>query len=224
MEQLEDLLGYHFQDHSLLDRALTHSSYINEHHKNKLDSNERMEFLGDSVLGLVVADHLYHTHPDLPEGELTRIRANLVCEKSLYQVAQKLNLGSYLKLGHGEVVAGGRERPSLLADATEAVLASVYLDGGIEPVKELIEHLILENEESNQETRDFKTCLQELVQKKAGQTLSYKLTGESGPDHAKTFSVSVVLNGQEIGSGQGRTKKAAEQEAARDAIDFLGED
>ncbi len=224
MEQLEDLLGYHFQNRSLLDRALTHSSYINEHHKNKLDSNERMEFLGDSVLGLVVADHLYHTHPDLPEGELTRIRANLVCEKSLYQVAQKLNLGSYLKLGHGEVVAGGRERPSLLADATEAVLASVYLDGGIEPVKGLIEHLILENEESNQETRDFKTCLQELVQKKAGQTLSYKLTGESGPDHAKTFSVSVVLNGQEIGSGQGRTKKAAEQEAARDAIDFLGED
>lgn len=222
MKQLEEKLGYHFHNRALLENALTHSSYANEHHMGSLNSNERLEFLGDSVLGMVVADNLYRTFPKLPEGDLTRLRANLVCEGSLVLVAKQLNLGSYLKLGKGEEASGGRERPSIIADAVEAVLAAVYLDGGISQVRRIIQHYILDHmAEVQRASRDHKTYLQELVQRKSGQVLSYHLVGESGLDHAKTFQMEVLLNGQSIGQGVGRNKKEAEQMAAKAAIERL---
>ena len=214
MKTVEEQIGYSFRDRSLLELALTHRSYANEHRAAGVPSNERLEFLGDSILGLVVADHLYRTRPDLPEGDLTRIRAALVCEGSLVQVAQALDLGSYLKLGKGEDHGGGRARPSIQADAVEAMLAAVYLDGG-----KLIHRLVLDQEqEKTAAGRDYKTALQELVQRENGQVLSYRLTGESGPDHAKVFAMEVLLNDGVIGSGQGRSKKEAEQAAAKAAV------
>ncbi|MGN8969205.1 ribonuclease III [Intestinimonas sp. HCP28S3_D6] len=220
MEKLEEKLGYTFHDRRLLENALTHSSYANENKSKGETSNERLEFLGDSVLGMVVADHLYRTHPDMPEGELTRTRAALVCEDSLVEVAAQLELGQYLKLGRGEDAGGGRKRPSIQADAVEAVIAAVYLDGGIGSARKLITNFILTNNEREQEgaVRDFKTALQELVQRESGRVLSYRLMGESGPDHAKVFSVEVDLNGQPIGAGEGRSKKEAEQNAAKAAM------
>ncbi|MFR0912208.1 MAG: ribonuclease III [Evtepia gabavorous] len=208
MKTLEEKIGYSFRDRSLLENALTHSSYANEHRAAGVPSNERLEFLGDSILGLVVADHLYRTRPDLPEGDLTRIRAALVCEGSLVQVAQALDLGSYLKLGKGEDHGGGRARPSIQADAVEAMLAAVYLDGGIGQVRKLIHRLVLDQEqEKTAAGRDYKTALQELVQRENGQVLSYRLTGESGPDHAKVFAMEVLLNDGVIGGGQGRSRR-----------------
>lgn len=220
MEKLEEKLGYTFHDRRLLENALTHSSYANENKSKGENSNERLEFLGDSVLGMVVADHLYRTHPDMPEGELTRTRAALVCEDSLVEVAAQLELGQYLKLGRGEDAGGGRKRPSIQADAVEAVIAAVYLDGGIGSARKLITNFILTNNEREQEgaVRDFKTALQELVQRESGRVLSYRLMGESGPDHAKVFSVEVDLNGKPIGAGEGRSKKEAEQNAAKAAM------
>lgn len=222
MKSLESKLGYQFRDVSLLEHALTHSSYANEHHLGSISSNERLEFLGDSVLGMIVADYLYRTFPDLPEGDLTRIRANLVCENSLVLVAKALNLGHYLKLGKGENACGGRNRPSILADAVEAVLAAVFLDGGLEYDRNIIQHFILNHmDQVNQASRDHKTYLQELVQRKSGQVLTYQLVGESGPDHSKTFTMQVLLNGISIGQGSGRSKKEAEQAAANAAIQRL---
>lgn len=222
MKTLEEKIGYSFRDRSLLENALTHSSYANEHRAAGVPSNERLEFLGDSILGLVVADHLYRTRPDLPEGDLTRIRAALVCEGSLVQVAQALDLGSYLKLGKGEDHGGGRARPSIQADAVESVLAAVYLDGGISAARRLIQHFILDHiSRVHDASKDHKTALQELVQRKTGQDLSYELVGESGPDHAKTFRMEVLLNGEAIGTGEGRSKKEAEQNAAAAAIQAL---
>ena len=222
MKTLEEKIGYAFQDRTLLENALTHSSYANEHRDKGMPSNERLEFLGDSILGLVVADHLYRNRPDLPEGDLTRIRAALVCEGSLVEVAKSLDLGSYLKLGRGEESGGGRKRPSIQADAVEAMLAAVYLDGGIGQARKLIHNLILNQErEKIANGRDFKTALQELVQRESGQVLSYRLVGESGPDHAKCFSMEVLLNGQPIGAGEGRSKKEAEQAAAKAAVGKL---
>lgn len=220
MEALEEKLGYRFNQRALLENALTHSSYANENKSKGETSNERLEFLGDSVLGMVVADHLYRTHPDMPEGELTRTRAALVCEDSLVEVAAQLELGQYLKLGRGEDAGGGRKRPSIQADAVEAVIAAVYLDGGIGSARKLITNFILTNNEREQEgaVRDFKTALQELVQRESGRVLSYRLMGESGPDHAKVFSVEVDLNGRPIGAGEGRSKKEAEQNAAKAAM------
>ena len=220
MEKLEEKLGYTFHDRRLLENALTHSSYANENKSKGETSNERLEFLGDSVLGMVVADHLYRTHPDMPEGELTRTRAALVCEDSLVEVAAQLELGQYLKLGRGVDAGGGRKRPSIQADAVEAVIAAVYLDGGIGSARKLITNFILTNNEREQEgaVRDFKTALQELVQRESGRVLSYRLMGESGPDHAKVFSVEVDLNGRPIGAGEGRSKKEAEQNAAKAAM------
>ena len=220
MEKLEEKLGYTFHDRRLLENALTHSSYANENKSKGETSNERLEFLGDSVLGMVVADHLYRTHPDMPEGELTRTRAALVCEDSLVEVAAQLELGQYLKLGRGEDAGGGRKRPSIQADAVEAVIAAVYLDGGIGSARKLITNFILTNNEREQEgaVRDFKTALQELVQRESGRVLSYRLMGESGPDHAKVFSVEVDLDGKPIGAGEGRSKKEAEQNAAKAAM------
>ncbi len=222
MKTLEEKIGYAFRDRTLLENALTHSSYANEHRDKGMPSNERLEFLGDSILGLVVADHLYRNRPDLPEGDLTRIRAALVCEGSLVEVAKALDLGSYLKLGRGEESGGGRKRPSIQADAVEAMLAAVYLDGGIGQARKLIHNLILNQErEKIANGRDFKTALQELVQRESGQVLSYRLVGESGPDHAKCFSMEVLLNGQPIGAGEGRSKKEAEQAAAKAAVGKL---
>ena len=220
MEKLEEKLGYTFHDRQLLENALTHSSYANENKSKGETSNERLEFLGDSVLGMVVADHLYRTHPNMPEGELTRTRAALVCEDSLVEVAAQLELGQYLKLGRGEDAGGGRQRPSIQADAVEAVIAAVYLDGGIGSARKLITNFILTNNEREQEgaIRDFKTALQELVQRESGRVLSYRLMGESGPDHAKVFSVEVDLDGKPIGAGEGRSKKEAEQNAAKAAM------
>ena len=221
MKNLEERLGYQFQNRTLLENALTHSSYANEHRDAGMPSNERLEFLGDSVLGMVVADHLYREHPNMPEGELTRTRAAMVCEDSLVEVARALNLGRYLRLGKGEDAGGGRERPSILADATEAVIAAIYLDGGIAQARRAIRALILGNEEELSASRDYKTALQELVQKESGSKLTYRLIAETGPDHAKCFTMEVDLNGTVVGTGEGRTKKAAEQAAARAAITAL---
>ena len=221
MNTLEEKLGYSFQNRELLENALTHSSRANES-RGKLPSNERLEFLGDSILGMVVADHLYRGHPDLPEGGLTRTRAALVCEESLVEVAQALNLGEYLRLGKGESSGGGRERPSIQADAVEAVLAAIYLDGGIGSARKFIQKFILSRETDGlAKPLDHKTALQELVQRESGQVLRYRLVGEEGPDHNKRFFVEVTLNGQAVGSGSGRSKKEAEQMAAAAAIESL---
>ena len=221
MNTLEKKLGYSFQNRELLENALTHSSRANES-RGKLASNERLEFLGDSILGMVVADHLYRGHPDLPEGDLTRTRAALVCEESLVEVAQALNLGEYLRLGKGESSGGGRERPSIQADAVEAVLAAIYLDGGIGSARKFIQKFILSRETDGlAKPLDHKTALQELVQRESGQVLRYRLVGEEGPDHNKRFFVEVTLNGQAVGSGSGRSKKEAEQMAAAAAIESL---
>ena len=225
MEKLEERLGYTFQNRRLLENALTHSSYANENKAKGESSNERLEFLGDSVLGMVVADHLYRNHPDMPEGELTRTRAALVCEESLVEVAGQLELGQYLKLGRGEDAGGGRQRPSIQADAVEAVIAAVYLDGGIGSARKLINRVIQTKNRPEQAglLRDFKTALQVLVQRESGQVLTYHLLGESGPDHAKVFSVAVELNGKPLGAGEGRSKKEAEQAAAKAAVEKLTE-
>ena len=221
MRDLEKKLNYTFRNQALLEEALNHSSYANEHRGQHIASNERLEFLGDAVLGFVTAEHLYRKHPDLPEGDLTRIRAALVCEDSLYEVAQSLELGSHLLLGRGEEQGGGRQRPSILADATESVFAAVYLDGGMDAARDLIHRVLLDKEREEQveeRRRDYKTELQELVQRKSDQILRYELTGSSGPDHAKEFSFRVTLNGAEIGQGTGHSKKEAEQAAARSAL------
>ena len=224
MEELEKKLNYTFRDRGLLSEALSHSSYANEHRSAHLRSNERLEFLGDSVLGFVTAEFLFTQHPDLPEGDLTRLRAALVCEDSLYEVAQSLELGRHLKLGRGEEQGGGRRRPSILADATESVFAAVYLDGGMEAASELIHRVLLDKgrEEAVEERRrDFKTELQELVQRKSGSTLGYRLVGSTGPDHAKVFEAAVLLNGEVFSTGTGHSKKEAEQAAAGAALEKL---
>ena len=224
MEELEKKLGYTFRDPELLRAALYHSSYANEHRSEGIRSNERLEFLGDAVLGFVSAEHLFKKHPELPEGDLTRIRAALVCEESLHEVAQSLDLGSHLLLGKGEEQGGGRCRPSILADATESVFAAVYLDGGITAASELIHRVLLdvEREEVVEERRrDYKTLLQEHIQRKAGQELTYCMVREEGPDHAKTFVTEVRLNGTAIGEGSGHSKKESEQMAAKSALEKL---
>ena len=224
MQALEKALQYQFRDNALLREALRHSSYANEHRGDESVSNERLEFLGDSVLGFVTAEFLFRKHPNAPEGELTRIRARLVCEESLYEVAQRLELGKYLCLGHGEEAGGGRTRPSILADATEAVIAAIYLDGGIEPAAALIHRMLLDGaaeERFVEQRRDYKTALQELVQRTPNHALRYCLVGESGPDHAKTFTVDVLLGAEVVGTGSGRSKKEAEQNAACAALKQL---
>lgn len=220
MESLEKKLGYRFCRRALLEEALNHSSYANEH-RGGLGSNERLEFLGDSVLGVVVADYLFTTHPDMPEGELTRTRAALVCEGSLHEAAKSLDLGRYLRLGKGEDAGGGRKRPSILADATEAMLAAVYLDGGMEAVRPIIRWLILDKEQEKAADRDYKTALQELVQRTPGAAVSYALVRESGPDHCRSFEMEASVDGKVIGAGAGRTKKEAEQMAAKAALEKL---
>ena len=222
MKELEKKLNYTFKNSELLKNALTHSSYANENRAEGISSNERLEFLGDSVLGFVTAKHLYSMQPTLSEGKMTRLRAELVCEQSLHGVALDLDLGRYLRMGHGEEKNGGRTRPSILADAVEAVIAAMFLDGGIAAPESFIERMILSPESIEaHHAADYKTELQELVQQKSGQMLTYAPTGESGPDHAKVFSASVSLNGEVIGEGSGRTKKEAEQAAACQALKKL---
>ena len=222
IKDLEEEIGYHFHNISLLQNALTHSSYANERWHNSLLSNERLEFLGDSILGMLVAEYLYRNFPDRPEGELTRMRADMVCEKTLAGVAEKIQLGRHLMLGHGEEQGGGRTRESILADAVESVIAASFLDGGMEAALHFIQTFILvEVPVSQLHNMDYKTKLQELVQQKKNQVLTYQLTGETGPDHDKHFEVAVDLNGTEVGRGAGRSKKRAEQEAARIAIEHL---
>lgn len=222
LSELEKALGYTFRDRRLLENALAHSSYANEKWKNSLASNERLEFLGDSILGFVVAEYLYRNCPDHPEGDLTRMRADLVCEVSLAQVAAKLGLGKHLLLGHGEEQGGGRTRNSINADAVESVIAAAYLDGGFNAAKGIIDRLILTDMPKGKPRNcDYKTALQELVQRKKNQVLTYTLLTESGPDHDKTFRVEVTLNGEVVGIGTGTSKKRAEQAAAEQAIEKL---
>ncbi len=220
MKELQEKLNYRFKDKGLIVTALTHSSFANEH---RCQSNERLEFIGDSVLGMVVAMHLYRTFPNLTEGKMTRMRAELVCEQSLWEVANKLSFGENLRLGKGEALTGGRERPSILADCVEAVIAALYIDGGFEVAKDFVDRHILSKLDSvgTVPTGDFKTRLQELVQSAPGMSLSYEMLSESGPDHMKVFCAAVYLNGKIIGQGQGRTKKEAEQNAAAKALEEL---
>lgn len=222
IKDLEDAIGYRFRNITLLQNALAHSSYANERWHDSLKSNERMEFLGDSILGMVVAEYLYTQFPNRPEGELTRMRADMVCETSLAAVANRIGLGQHLLLGHGEEQGGGRSRASILADAVESVIAASFLDGGMEAARQFIDRFILcDVPTAGLHNKDHKTALQELVQQKKNQTLSYRLIGESGPDHDKQFVVEVSLNGQVVGQGSGSSKKRAEQEAARTAIENL---
>ena len=220
MRDLQEAIGYEFKDITLLQNALTHSSYANERYHNSLMSNERLEFLGDSILGMMVADHLYRNFPDRPEGELTRMRADMVCETSLAVVAHKLELGKHLLLGHGEAQGGGATRPSILADAVESVIAALYLDGGYEAALGLVKKYVLTDVPVVRfHNMDYKTVLQEKVQQKRNQVLSYHLVGEDGPDHDKRFLTEVRLNGVPLGVGSGSSKKRSEQDAARVAIE-----
>lgn len=222
IKDLEAAIGYRFQNITLLQNALAHSSYANERWHNSLASNERLEFLGDSVLGMVVAEYLYKTFPDRPEGELTRMRADMVCEGTLAQVANRIDLGTHLMVGHGEEQGGGRNRPSILADAVESVIAAMFLDGGMAAAKSFIERFILtEVPVTKLHHEDFKTALQELVQQKKNQVISYATVSQSGPDHDKSFVVEVSINGSVVGSGVGSSKKRAEQAAAEAAIAAL---
>ena len=222
IKDLEAAIGYRFHNITLLQNALTHSSYANERWHNSLLSNERLEFLGDSILGMLVAEYLYRTFPDRPEGELTRMRADMVCEKTLANVANRIHLGDHLLLGHGEEQSGGRSRDSILADAVESVIAASFLDGGLDAALKFIKTFILVEVPVTQlHNVDYKTRLQELVQQKKNQVLTYCLLGETGPDHDKEFAVSVSLNGETVGKGSGRSKKRAEQDAARAAMKAL---
>ena len=219
----EEKIGYEFKNKNYIQTALTHSSFANEH--KEFNYNERLEFLGDSVLGLVVSDYLFRARNDLPEGKLTRLRANVVCEESLSVVARKINLGDHLFLGKGEKTSGGSDRDSILADATEAVIAAIYLDGGFDQAKDFIlsnlRDTIAKNIDGNI-FRDYKTILQEIIQGNNGK-ISYKLVGESGPDHNKEFEMQVKCGQDTIGIGKGKNKKEAEKEAARDALVKMGE-
>lgn len=225
MISLENKLGYKFKNINLLKNALTHSSYANEV-RNGFSSNERLEFLGDSVLSIIVSDYIFNKFPKMPEGELTRLRSSLVCEKALCEFSRELDLGDYLLLGKGEEKGGGRERDSILADAFEAVLAAIYIDGGMEPAKNHVMNFVLREikHHSSEDTfKDYKTNLQEIIQQNPEESISYILTDESGPDHDKSFTVEVRMNSNVIGVGSGKSKKQAEQMAAKEALRLMGE-
>lgn len=223
LQVLEERIGYHFQKIALLKQAVTHSSYTNEQKINKANHYERLEFLGDAVLELVSSEFLYREHPEVPEGELTKMRASMVCEPSLAFCARDLELGQFMLLGKGEESTGGRKRDSITSDAMEAVIGAIYLDGGMEPAKEFIYRFILSDLEDKQLFYDSKTNLQELIQGKLKQEFHYVLIDESGPEHDKTFVVEVHMEGEILGRGSGRTKKAAEQQAAYKALLLLRE-
>ena len=215
--QLETIIGYKFKNPELLEIALTHTSYANES-RTPVKHNERLEFLGDSVLQIVSADYLFHAYADRPEGDLTRIRASLVSEGALFQFAQEIDLGEYLRLGRGEERCGGRTRPSVVSDAFEALIAALFLDGGMDVARSFILPFITEGKTAEE---DYKTQLQEVVQQDPSAVLRYEVTGESGPDHAKKFTVCVWRNGEKLAEAPGRSKKAAEQHAAKLALEKL---
>ena len=221
--EFEEKLGHRFHNKKYLITALTHSSYANEA-KGKEESNERLEFLGDSVLGFVVADYLFKNYTQFPEGDLTKNRAALVCEKACCGFAKQIDLGNYLRLSHGEQTSGGRNRSSILADAFEAVIAAIYLDAGMEEARKFILRFVLPMLKAHKPKafKDYKTTLQEIIQQNPEEHLEYVLTGESGPDHDKHFTVEVHLNSNVIGKGGGRSKKEAEQQAAREALELMG--
>ncbi len=216
--ELQERIGYHFADEALLKQALTHSSFANEQKINKLSDYERLEFLGDAVLELVSSEFLYKQNKDMPEGQLTRLRASMVCEPALAYCARDIELGSYILLGRGEEATGGRNRDSITSDVMEAVIGAIFLDGGIESAKAFIYRFVLSDLEDKKLFLDSKTLLQEEIQKKNTAQLKYELVGETGPDHDKQFSVEAYLDGKLIGTGLGRTKKAAEQQAAYEAL------
>ena len=224
MEKLEQKIGYRFHNRELLVTALTHSSYANERH-GEAQSYERQEFLGDSILGLVTAEFLFTHEPPLPEGRMTRMRAELVCEASLHKTALELGLGSYMRLGRGEEHTGGRERPSILADMVEAIIAAIYLDSGMDEARRFILARVLRDAafDDSHRSADYKTQLQELVQRRSNQVITYRLVEESGPDHDKTFAFEVLINGVSSGRGSGKTKKEAEQMAAARALESYRE-
>ena len=218
LKELEEIIGYSFKNQHLLSHALTHSSYANEKHWDKTKCNERLEFLGDAVLELLSSDFLFKNYPTMPEGEMTKLRASLVCEPTLAFCAEAISLGDYLYLGKGEDLTGGRKRPSVVSDAMEAMIGAIYLDGGLANAKEFVLRFILNDIEHKQLFYDSKTILQEMVQAEFKDSLVYELLKEEGPDHNKTFEVSVKVGGRVIGRGVGRTKKAAEQVAAYHGI------
>lgn len=220
-EELEKIIGYSFKDKQLLKKALTHSSYANEKKLGKLGCNERLEFLGDAVLELVSSDYFYKNFPKLPEGELTKKRASMVCEPSLAYCAREFSLPQYLLLGKGEDMTGGRNRDSIVSDATEALLGAIYLDGGFASAKEFVLKFILNDMENKQLFFDSKTILQEIIQEDGTKSVQYELVKEEGPDHNKSFTVNVLIDGQVLGNGTDHTKKAAEQKAAYEAIQKL---
>ncbi len=224
IKELESKINYVYKNKKYLIRALTHSSYANENKKEKIKNNERLEFLGDSVLGIVVSKYLYSHFPDLAEGQLTKVRARIVCEASLAEAAHKIQLGKYMFFGRGEELTGGRERISILSDAYEALIASMYLDGGIEYAREFILVQMKDIIEDSVEGRlfiDFKTRLQEVIQVKKGNHIKYEIFKEEGPDHAKVFYTHVKLNEDVIGVGKGRSKKESEQAAAKEGLKRL---
>ncbi|MBQ8288793.1 MAG: ribonuclease III [Clostridia bacterium] len=227
LSQLEQRIGYRFQNPTLLKNALIHSSYANESGSKHpaLDCNERMEFLGDTVLSLVVSTYLFQNHPDLPEGNLSKLRSFTVCEKALAEFAAEIRLGDYLLLGKGEDNNNGRQRPSITSDAFEALIAAIYLDSGLENAQTFvlrfavphIEHLL-----SEQITEDYKTALQQIVQQEQGEKLEYILIAEEGPPHQRTFTMEARLNSNVIGRGVGSSKREAEQRAAKEALTLFG--
>lgn len=222
LKQLEEKIGYRFSKISLLENAMTHSSFSHENKGKAIPYNERLEFLGDSVLSLVVSRYLYENYPKLPEGDLSKVRAAVVCEQSLWQCAQEIELGSFLRLGHGEEMTGGRTRVSILADAFEALIAAIYLDSGLPQVREWVLgqlHETIVAAVNGKRFKDFKTTLQELIQSDGSHSIDYQVVGESGPEHRKSFCVQVLLDGVVCGEGEGNSKKKAEQAAAQDALE-----
>lgn len=222
---LESKIGYVFNKKYIINRALTHSSYANQSGLPYIEHNERLEFLGDSVLSLVVSEFIFKKFKSKPEGKLTKIRANMVCESSLFERAKKINLGDFILMGKGEEITGGRERVSILADAYEALIAAIYIDGGIEPVRDfIISNLCgsMENDNAGTDDKDYKSRLQEHVQREQGISIKYEIESEEGPAHNKVFFAKVSLNDREVGKGRGRSKKEAEQEAAKSALIVLG--
>ncbi|MDO4311768.1 MAG: ribonuclease III [Eubacteriales bacterium] len=220
---LEERIGYQFSDTRLLNRAMAHSSYVNEKHLPKYECNERLEFLGDAVLEIVSSEFLFYEHEKMPEGELTKIRASMVCEPSLAFCARQIRLGDYLLLGKGEEATGGRKRESVTSDALEALIGAIYIDGGFASAKEFIHRFVLNDLENKKFFYDSKTILQEIVQANFEDGVSYHLLAEEGPDHNKSFLIAVYIGEKRYGQGRGRAKKSAEQEAAYQTILMLHE-
>ncbi len=221
LQELQKRIGYTFKDESLLKQALTHSSFANEQKINKLKNYERLEFLGDAVLELISSEFLFREHEELPEGQLTKLRASMVCEPALAYCARDIDLGAYILLGRGEEATGGRNRDSIISDVMEAVIGAIFLDGGIENAKAYIDRFVLSDLDNKMLFIDSKTLLQEEVQKRSDAQLRYELVSEQGPEHDKEFRVAAYLNDALIGSGTGRTKKSAEQQAAYEALKRL---